>query len=112
MTIYDIASIVKQSLPNALTPKNIKSGFLVTGTWPFNRDIFAADDFLPYAVTVRPLQDSQNLTRSSECHTSDSYSDISNQPSTSGLKQDPLLHKEIDIMLVLLKSGHFQIRGT
>jgi hypothetical protein len=31
MTIYDIPSIVNQSLPNALTQKNIKSGFLVTG---------------------------------------------------------------------------------
>jgi hypothetical protein len=31
MTIYDIPFIVSQSLPNALTPKNIKSGFLVTG---------------------------------------------------------------------------------
>jgi hypothetical protein len=32
MTIYDIPSIVSQLLPNSLTPKNIKSGFL-TGTY-------------------------------------------------------------------------------
>jgi hypothetical protein len=89
MTIYDILSIVNHSLPNALTPKNIKSGFLVTGIWPFNRDIFTDDDFLPCAVTDRPLQDSQNLTRTSECHTSDPYADISNQPSASGLKTGP-----------------------
>jgi hypothetical protein len=37
---------VSQSLPNALTPKNIKSGFLVIGIWPFNRDIFTDEDFL------------------------------------------------------------------
>jgi hypothetical protein len=61
----------------------------VTGIWPFNRDIFTDDDFLPCAVTDRPLQDSQNLTRTSECHTSDSYADISNQPSTPGLKTGP-----------------------
>jgi hypothetical protein len=65
MTIYDITSIVSQSLPNAFTPKNIESGFLVTGIWPFNRDIFTAEDFLPSDVTDRPLQDIQNLTRTS-----------------------------------------------
>jgi hypothetical protein len=31
MTIYDIPFIVSHSQPNALTPKNIKSGFLVIG---------------------------------------------------------------------------------
>ena len=31
MTIYDIPFIASQSQPNALTPKNIKSGFLVIG---------------------------------------------------------------------------------
>jgi hypothetical protein len=67
MTIYDIPSIAIQSPTNALTPKNIKSGFLVTGIWPFKRDIFTAEDFLPFAVTDRPLQDTQNLTRTSEC---------------------------------------------
>jgi hypothetical protein len=57
MTIYDIQSIVSQSLPNALAPKNIKHGFLLTGIWPFNTEIFTDEDFLPSAVTDRPLQD-------------------------------------------------------
>jgi hypothetical protein len=39
MTIYDIPSIVNQQLPNALTPKNIKYGFLVRGIWAFNIDV-------------------------------------------------------------------------
>jgi hypothetical protein len=89
MTICDIPSIVRQSLPNALTPNNIKSGFLVTEIWPFNRDIFTDEDFLPSDVTDRPLQDTLNLTRTSECHISSSYLDISNQPSTSVLKTGP-----------------------
>jgi hypothetical protein len=73
MTVYDIPSIVSQSLPNALTPNNIKYGFFVTGTRPFNGDIFTDEDFLPSAVTDRPLQDTQNLTRTTECHISNSY---------------------------------------
>jgi hypothetical protein len=43
MVIY-IPSIVNQSLPNALTPNNIKSGFSVNGIWPFNTDIFTDED--------------------------------------------------------------------
>jgi hypothetical protein len=89
MAIYNIPSIVSQSLPNVLTPKNIKSEFLVTGIWPFNRDIFTDEDFLPSDVTDRPLQDTQNLTRTLECHISNSYLDISNKPSTPGLKTGP-----------------------
>jgi hypothetical protein len=61
MTIYDIPSIVNQSLPNALTPKNMKYGFLVTGLWPFNTDIFTDEDFLPSAVADRPLQGNKNM---------------------------------------------------
>jgi hypothetical protein len=69
---------VSQSLPNALTKEH--------QVWIFNRDIFTAEDFLPSAATYRPLQVTHNLTRTTECHISNSYLDISNQPSTSGLK--------------------------
>jgi hypothetical protein len=61
MTTYDIPSVVNQSLSNTLTPDNIKSGHLVTGIRPFNIDIFTDEDFLPSAVTDRPLQDGKNL---------------------------------------------------
>jgi hypothetical protein len=80
---------VSQSLPNAFTPKNIKSGFLMTGMWRFNGDIFTVEDFLPSAVTDRSLQDTQNLTRTSECYILNSYLDISNQPVTSGFETGP-----------------------
>jgi hypothetical protein len=59
--MYDIPSIVNQSPPIALTPKNIKSGFLVTEIWPFNTDVFTDEDFLPSALTDRPLQDKKTL---------------------------------------------------
>ncbi|XP_065670384.1 uncharacterized protein LOC136088982 [Hydra vulgaris] len=54
MTIYDIPGIVKAALPNAITPRNIISGFQATGIYPFNRDIFPESDFLPSYLTDRP----------------------------------------------------------
>ncbi|XP_026745200.1 uncharacterized protein LOC113506559 [Trichoplusia ni] len=54
MTIYDIPSIVKESLPLALNPTNIMSGFKASGLWPLNADIFQDSDFAPSYVTDRP----------------------------------------------------------
>ncbi|KAJ8879158.1 hypothetical protein PR048_019764 [Dryococelus australis] len=45
VTIYDIPSLVRQALPNTVTPKNITSGFSVTRIWLFNKDIFINEDF-------------------------------------------------------------------
>lgn len=61
MTIYDIPAILKEALPHACTPINIQKGFQVSGIWPFNRDVFGDDEFLPGYVTDRPapLQDDQ-----------------------------------------------------
>ena len=54
MIIYDVPGIVRTALPNAITPRNIISGFQVTGIYPFNRDIFSESDFLPSYSTDRP----------------------------------------------------------
>lgn len=54
MTIYDIPGIVKESLPLALNPANIMSGFKASGVWPLNADIFQDSDFAPSYVTDRP----------------------------------------------------------
>ncbi|XP_065683568.1 uncharacterized protein LOC136096355 [Hydra vulgaris] len=54
MTIYEIAGIVKTALSNAITTRNIISGFQATGIYPFNRDIFTESDFLPSYLTDRP----------------------------------------------------------
>jgi hypothetical protein len=63
------------------------------GIWPFNGVIFTDEDLLPSTVTDRPLQPYhqplQNLTRTSEYHISNWYSDISYQISTSGLETRP-----------------------
>lgn len=54
MSIYDIPGIVRDALPLAATPKNIQSGFRVSGLYPINRHIFNDDEFLTSAVTDRP----------------------------------------------------------
>lgn len=54
MTIYDIPAVVNTAFPLACTINNIKSGFLKTGIWPFNQNIFTEEDFLPAYSTDRP----------------------------------------------------------
>nr|XP_053616775.1 uncharacterized protein LOC128678900 [Plodia interpunctella] len=68
MTIYDIPGIVKESLPLALNPANIMSGFKASGVWPLNVDIFQDSDFAPSFVTDRPAptEQSENAINVSE----------------------------------------------
>lgn len=58
MSIYDIPGIVREALPLAATPKNIQSGFRVSGIYPFNRHVFSEDEFLSSYVTDRPVPES------------------------------------------------------
>ncbi|KAJ8891272.1 hypothetical protein PR048_010788 [Dryococelus australis] len=53
MKIHNIGEIVGAA-PLSFTPRNIISGFKVTGIHPFNRDIFTDEDFLPASTTDRP----------------------------------------------------------
>ncbi|XP_045778799.1 uncharacterized protein LOC123876536 [Maniola jurtina] len=55
MSIYDIPGIVKTSFDIAVTPRNISSGFIHTGLWPVNTEIFQETDYLPSQITDRPL---------------------------------------------------------
>ncbi|KAF5282314.1 hypothetical protein FQR65_LT14368 [Abscondita terminalis] len=54
ITIYDIPGIVKESLPLALNPAKIMSGFKASVAWPLNADIFQDSDLAPSYVTDRP----------------------------------------------------------
>lgn len=58
MTIMNIASCFGTAYQAAFTPKNIASAFRETGIWPFNKDIFTADDFdgifRIFSVDIRP----------------------------------------------------------
>ena len=94
IVIYDVAELVGQADGQALTPKNIRSGFAACGIWPFNRDIFCEDEFLSSYVSDRP-----------HCSTSDheitdqpkDHYSISSTPSTSILiPSTPAASEEIE----------------
>lgn len=61
ISIYDISSLVKITLPLATTPKNITSGFIKTRIWPFNRNVFIDEDYLCSTVTDKLLNSSYNV---------------------------------------------------
>ena len=54
MCIYDIPGIVEKALPLAATPTNMQKEFQVCEIFPFDREIFSADDFLASSATNRP----------------------------------------------------------
>ncbi|CAM1295476.1 Uncharacterised protein r2_g465 [Pycnogonum litorale] len=55
ITIYDIPNLVKEAQLQAMTPRNILSGFEKTGIFPYNRDLFTEEDFAPAQLTDRAL---------------------------------------------------------
>jgi hypothetical protein len=46
MIIYELPGIVNMSLNSAATPANIKAGFVATGIFPYNGDVFPDEEFL------------------------------------------------------------------
>jgi len=57
MQPLDIPGVCAMAFKLAMTPANIQSGFEVTGIFPFNRSRIQDDEFLPSAVTDRPISD-------------------------------------------------------
>ncbi|KAK4883360.1 hypothetical protein RN001_006679 [Aquatica leii] len=96
ITIYDIPGIVATALPLAIVPNNITSGFRVSGIYPFNRDIFTDQDFLPSNVTDRenPNNTPVNLLETGR-QDKDKMDVLDNPPSTSAvLGMDALISPE------------------
>ncbi|KAJ4449348.1 hypothetical protein ANN_00746 [Periplaneta americana] len=54
ITIYEVAGLLGIAFPQAVTPKNIMSGFISSGIWPLNSNIFTDYEFLTSYVTDRP----------------------------------------------------------
>lgn len=67
VTIYEVGYLVRQAYPLAFTPKNILSGFSVSGLWPINSEIFDDSEFAGSLVTEReepigePVQREENI---------------------------------------------------
>ena len=68
MTIYDVPELVGYAFPKAMTPENIQSGFRVSGIFPYNRNIFTDDEFLPSQVTDRPNPEAAEDTEAGEIY--------------------------------------------
>jgi hypothetical protein len=51
ITIYDVAHLTASAFDEAFNRKNIISGFLKTGCYPFNTNIFSCEDFIGAQVT-------------------------------------------------------------
>ena len=62
MSIYEIADMVGRAFPKAMTPTNIQSGFRVSPIFPFDRDIFSDEEFMPSNVTDRPMEITETLS--------------------------------------------------
>ncbi|XP_052741963.1 uncharacterized protein LOC112051831 isoform X2 [Bicyclus anynana] len=57
VTIYDLAEFIGTAFTRAMTPMNIINAFRKTGIYPFDRNVFTDEDFLPSAVTDRLYPD-------------------------------------------------------
>lgn len=57
VTIYDLGELIGIAFQKVMTPKNITNSFAKCGIFPFDRHIYADDDFLPSSVTDRPCPD-------------------------------------------------------
>jgi hypothetical protein len=53
MTIYDLPGFINMSLDSTATPANIKTGFLATGIYPYNRNVFGDEELFSSYVTDR-----------------------------------------------------------
>ena len=55
VTIYEIASLVCTAHMKRMIPANAIAGFRATGTYPFNRQVFSEEDFMPAETTNQPM---------------------------------------------------------
>lgn len=78
VNIYSIATIVGKSFPEAFSPVNICKGFLKSGIYPLNPQVFTDADFMGSYVTDRPLEEA-----TSSKHNNDDTNNCSSEEATS-----------------------------
>ncbi|KAF0765830.1 DDE-1 domain-containing protein [Aphis craccivora] len=86
-TIYDLPAVTTNAILNAATPRNITSGFDVSGVWPFNRNAFSIDEFAPAVVTDIMLHTTVNNNKTQSINTE--------IPSINTITQTPSINVEI-----------------
>lgn len=102
ITIYNVAELSGKAYPLTFAPKNILSGFRVSGIWPINQNIFGDEEFLCSAVTDR-----ENPTSS----TVDSMSSTSQVPTSSTDDSMPSTSKKTSVASVQDEIEYFRIHN-
>lgn len=54
VSIYEVGELVGVAFLKAMTPTNITNAFRKCGIFPFDRNVFVEEDFMPSLVTDRP----------------------------------------------------------
>lgn len=101
MTIYDIPSLVGKALPRAMTPGNITSGFRVSGVYPFDRDVFGDDEFLPSDVTDRQLPSTSGNNPSETSQASPRAATSAVNQSVTNNSDESMTHSEPEEVLTV-----------
>ncbi|EDS28122.1 conserved hypothetical protein [Culex quinquefasciatus] len=79
ITIYQVAEFVKRANDRSMTRNNIASSFRATGIFPFDRNIFTEEDFLPSTVSDRPDPagaETEETVNQTTIETSDDFTDV------------------------------------
>ncbi|XP_064598457.1 uncharacterized protein LOC135464820 [Liolophura sinensis] len=86
ITIYQMGQLIDAAWLKAATPSNIISGFKVTGIWPFNRNVFGDEEFLPSSVIDRPQS---NAPSQKDVNNAPGQQDAQNAPSQQDAQNAP-----------------------
>lgn len=89
ITIYDIPEVVSSALPEAASPRNIVSGFRVSGIWPYNRSVFQDSDFSPSSVTDQALPEDRSISTVLERENETTYSSVDQPQATTPERESP-----------------------
>lgn len=84
LTIYEVAECVGYAFDRSFTAKNIRSGFSATGIFPFDRNIFSEEDFMPAQVTALATAETHKTPSGSSSNTSNSSEPLTQSSNTPG----------------------------
>ena len=95
-----MAELVGKADEQALTPRNIKSGFAISVIWRFNRDVFGEDEFLSSYVSQGPH------CSTNDCDTTTETEDVLIRSSASESKMQLSFCQYLLLLLLQRRSYH------
>ena len=97
--------LVGKAFPRTMTPTNIQSGFRVSGIFPFDRDIFSDEEFMPSNVTDRPMEITETPSTPSSSNQPPVIT-VDEMPPTSKTLLEIMLHLKVFVLLKRLLQGN------